>query len=398
MPVPCGLFVAFLLGSSFGGATSTFVEVDQHLDAGDAVSLLQIHAQRRTQTGTHHKQRLPKEVELTSSRELPWKVQVTGRYKFGEDGSSISFDQDGVKFSARFSGVETLSVAMSAGCDESCARVGFVAWCDGELVAEPGLNAFTVDVSKRAIPVCSGLDPHTEHTVIILKNTATCCPVEFAGFGDAELLDPPPLPTRRIEYIGDSLTAGGFLMCNNESYALGFAEQSCEMLQADCHTTAQSGRGLTTGKDYGSRNIRDYWEDMLWTRGEKWDFSSWIPDAVVVNLGTNDEVGLSQVVADSYKASYLEWLTHVNEVYESKATFFLACGPMVLDYCPIVEEIIDEASRQGVRASFLNMTGEGLPLARQRNLHMCYKHPNPKGHEFMAKQVVEILREKLGWA
>lgn len=404
MAVSLHPFVALLWGCGFGRATVALLESDWPLEVDDAaVSLLQLHSERSSAAVPRQEQGQSPGVQPIASRRPPWNVQITGRYKLGDDSRAILFDEAGVKLSARFSGVETLSATMRMTCHQPCAQPGFVVWCDGELTAGPGVNAFRLGGkdarSERVIPVCSGLDPQAEHTVLVLKNSGTCCPVEFKGFGEAALLDPPLPPSRRVEYIGDSVTNGAFAMCDEDSYALGFAERSCEMLGADCHATSLTGIGLNRNVDINRRLFKDLWEDTLWSDADagRWDFGSWIPDAVVVNLGTIDNVGDSQENADAYKVAYLAWLARANEVYKSKPTFFLACGPMKADYCAIVEEVIDEASRQGVKASFIDMMGTELPHSRQHDLHTCLLHPNVDGHAFLAEQVAKAVRSELGW-
>jgi GNAT superfamily N-acetyltransferase len=64
----------------------------------------------------------------------------------------------------------------------------------------------------------SGL-PNAEHTITLVKRTeASIGYSKFLGFEfDGEILPPPEKPARRIEFIGDSITAGAGIEADNNS-------------------------------------------------------------------------------------------------------------------------------------------------------------------------------------
>ncbi|CUI15142.1 Hypothetical protein, putative, partial [Bodo saltans] len=115
---------------------------------------------------------------------------------------------------------------------------------------------------------------------------------------------------RRIEFIGDSITAGYCNTCNPfpnisnpntynvEDFSYCWARLTCGLLNADCHTEAWSGRGVIRNCDASApiwmptivrRTIGSLSEfDNIWGVSNLWNFSSFIPDALVINLGTND--------------------------------------------------------------------------------------------------------------
>merc|ERR1712000_585028 len=84
----------------------------------------------------------------------------------------------------------------------------------------------------------------------------------FSGFsldmGDAL---PPitPIPNLRLEFLGDSITAGYCNLCptvpswptgaNQESFLAAWPSLVCEELNADCHTAAWSGFGMVRNID-----------------------------------------------------------------------------------------------------------------------------------------------------
>ena len=68
------------------------------------------------------------------------------------------------------------------------------------------------------------------------------------------VMAPPALPTRKIEFLGDSITAGYCNQCEDtsgkqagghgEAYGRSWDYQICETLDAQCHTAAWSGLGM----------------------------------------------------------------------------------------------------------------------------------------------------------
>ena len=113
----------------------------------------------------------------------------------------------------------------------------------------------------------------------------------------------------KFEFIGDSITSGegsdgaredtewlAMYMSSSRTYE-NFIER---MMDADCRAISQGGWGVYTGWDNNrSHNIpRVYSKVCGLACGEKneklgasgeYDFSSWKPDAIIINLGTNDE-------------------------------------------------------------------------------------------------------------
>lgn len=119
---------------------------------------------------------------------------------------------------------------------------------------------------------------------------------------------PLPAPAYRLEFVGDSLTSGeGLFGARQEaefssawfSAALGFPQRTADLLRAECRVVSQSGWGLRSDWCNDPRHALPGWYDRVCgpAGGQacaalgsqaRWDFSLWQPDAVIVNLGTND--------------------------------------------------------------------------------------------------------------
>ncbi|MBT2286931.1 GDSL family lipase [Paenibacillus polymyxa] len=112
----------------------------------------------------------------------------------------------------------------------------------------------------------------------------------------------------KIEFIGDSITSGeGAIGAKAEedwvpmwfSAIHNYTFMTAEALNAEYRVISQSGWGVLTSWDNNPNgNIPDYYEQVcglltgkrnkVLGAGDQHDFSSWQPDVVVVNLGSND--------------------------------------------------------------------------------------------------------------
>jgi hypothetical protein len=119
------------------------------------------------------------------------------------------------------------------------------------------------------------------------------------------LFPPPELPSRKIEFVGDSFTAAEgneakdtvmpweakFPVTDIDS---GFAVMVARNFNAQYHITARSGIGVVC--DWQGKfdvSMPHYFDRTLMESSEpKWDFRQWVPDLVVVCLGLNDHSGL----------------------------------------------------------------------------------------------------------
>ncbi|MGB4657624.1 MAG: GDSL-type esterase/lipase family protein, partial [Mobilitalea sp.] len=124
---------------------------------------------------------------------------------------------------------------------------------------------------------------------------------------DGEFLPVKEKPYK-IEFIGDSITSGeGTVGAKSEedwvpmwfSAINNYTAMTANILEAEYRVVSESGWGVLTSWDNNPHyNIPDYYEKVcgLLTGNknkelgafEDNDFSSWQPDVVVVNLGTND--------------------------------------------------------------------------------------------------------------
>jgi lysophospholipase L1-like esterase len=225
-----------------------------------------------------------------------------------------------------------------------------------------------------------------EHAILLVKRTESFeGVVRFGGFRVANggALVPTPFPfTRRIEMIGDSITCGyGDLGASkdcrysaetsNENVAWGAL--AARQLGAMHTAIAYSGRAVFKNRDGG----HDDKMDAVWLRtlpdepSAVWDFARYVPDLVVINLGTNDfahgDPGAGFVPA------YTALVQGVRRMYAA-TRIVCAVGPMLEP--PLHDVLVGHVQRAIAATHDPRVTFLELPPADRRTELGCDYHPN----------------------
>jgi lysophospholipase L1-like esterase len=241
-----------------------------------------------------------------------------------------------------------------------------------------------------------------------LPNYLTFSGIEAAG--GAAALPQPPLPARRLEFLGDSITAGfcntdcvwgDRLADNKEAFGASWDAQLGALLDAQIHTAAWSGLGMVHNCCGGNTTMPSIFGRTLATvnTDRTWDWARWIPDALVVNLGTND--GAAASTDPAFVAAYTELVLQAREHYGPQLHVFLACGPMSNIYCEPVQQVLATVKAEGVLAHFLDHRGlisrcDGSDYCTLDWSHCC-GHPDVPVDTAMAAAAAPILERALGW-
>ena len=295
---------------------------------------------------------------------------------------SIAFDMPGCEIRLRLelgapATVSVLLAQRNAGAPQNA----FIVWIDGERKGpEYGVTAgasFTTASALDESVYAYRLDTEAlqvgVHDLRIFKNTEpnwngqASGPnyVTFSGFLVKPTEEGPAavtrtgaaLPTRKIEFLGDSITAGYCNECQApsagdnynsaiddfaESFGSSWPNQICESFGAQCHTAAWSGRGLIQNCcGFVGHLMPDVFGRTLGSDDStQWDWSTWAPDVLIVNLGTNDG---GAAVTPEYEAAYtqlvLDAFTHYGPglqvlLVSSRAAPLLRCCRSILPTNP----------------------------------------------------------------
>lgn len=171
-----------------------------------------------------------------------------------------------------------------------------------------------------------------------------------------------------------------------------------------------------------TRTLASVIDDADSSSDNAWRFDSWVPDALIINLGTND-VSSGSYNESSFAAAYVALCLNVSAHYATAAggagvTLFLACGPMSDAYCGGVKLALAQittlkatavaAATAAAALDGLTTTRTVQPLPRaayfldQTNLAGvslgCCGHPSVADDKTMAASSGAFIFDAMGWA
>lgn len=224
----------------------------------------------------------------------------------------------------------------------------------------------------------------------------------FEIFGpDAALQPAPKRPDLKIEFIGNSITCGYgteadsgqvHFSYDNENHTLSYAALTARALDADYNVVAKSGIGMY--RSYGGpregtpgNRIPDLYDRTLFYSPEpQWDHSSFEPDIITINLGTND-TSLELFEPELFEGMYSEFLDRLRQLHPS-AKIVVLNGPMLNGkWLETITTSLNRVAegREGVyRFDFSPCTGE---LGYGADFH-----PSRRRAEVMADELTAYLK------
>ena len=354
-------------------------------------------------------------------------LQLDGRFKRDATSGVASFDAPGFKITFKVSGTLNVDINLSAGGVDK----PHIFWVyindilvEGKVIDTSSLACCN---TMQTFNVVGGLDATKTHEITLLKVTEsdynngnpTVNYLNFHGFeldaGSVEKLPSLP-PHRKIEFIGDSITCGYCNQCPSdnkaiysvESFALSWPTLTARALNASIHTSAWSGLGMVRNYGDGSTFMPEIYQRTLMTvPSSDWSFETtdWVPDAVVINLGSNDNLNPTTPTdaERSYEVTYVNLVKNISTWYSrdyrtkspSKKTpaFFLACGPLTSSYCPYVFNVIETLSKvmPAISVTFLDQRDA------MKNTALCCGHPSAAGDMVLADVTIAGLSSVLNW-
>lgn len=237
---------------------------------------------------------------------------------------------------------------------------------------------------------------------------------------------PLPEPACRLEFIGDSLTSGEGLAGAREEVdwapalfrpSRGWPRLTADLAGGEFRLVSQSGWGIRSGWDNDPRHaLPDWYEpvcatageaDLALGAGEPNDFAAWRPDAVFINLGSNDfnAMGISAWHGPDGTRFKQEDTPACRRLIEAAALAFLhklrrlnPGAKLVWAYGMAGDALRPQL--EGAVERFREETGDReayylpLPAAAEAELG-SRRHPGPACHEAAARAAAALLKEIL---
>jgi hypothetical protein len=216
---------------------------------------------------------------------------------------------------------------------------------------------------------------------------------KFVSQTPADLL-PQVIPGRRLEVIGDSFAvAYGIDGCGDRTNGDEDANKSwawdlARTVKADVDIIAQSGIGMAFSLDGSTTfTIPAVYTNALGTQNQtKWDTSKYIPDAILIDVGENDQNSKSNGTpvynATTYKQKYSDFLTTLRGYYPNAFIYCGSHGDLTTDIQAMVTAKADP------KIKFIKFDGTRTA---------CDFHPDVAGHAAYAATAAAALKADLGW-
>lgn len=319
-------------------------------------------------------------------------IRYTGRfsedYQFGWTGSQIELDFEGTAID----GVFALTEGPSAGLT---------------VIVDGTPHFLKIIPEETSYVLAKGLSPDEHHHIAIFKrNEGGLGTVQFKNFHlseGAKVFKPAELE-RKIMVIGDSITCGygseaatneeGNTVENENGY-MSYAAIAARSLNADIMMVCWSGRGII--RNYGAEGDKLEKMPELFNRTlptqktPEWDHSRFVPDVVVINLGTNDMNTTGDkppLDKEAYMSAYKTFLARL-KVFAPNAKFILSIGPMTFEP---VSEWLPELATEDSTISVL--TYEGFSGPEDIGGHW---HPTVLKHTKMTTELAAEIQKTTGW-
>ena len=314
-------------------------------------------------------------------------------------GCEFTFTGTSVKFNLKGDN------AAKANNEDNAAR--YAIYVDGERTQDLMLDEYNKTVTA--------FESNTEKTAVIslvkLSETANSTlaikSIEVEG-----TVAPTALKDLYIEFVGDSITCGYGVDDENRNHHFSTSTEDCtkayayktaQKLDADYSLVAISGYGIISGytgnpdKKSANQLMPKYYNDIGYSyarsvSGIKWDFKRQ-PDAVVINLGTNDEsyCKTNKDKQAEFTAEYVNFLKQIREK-NPDAQILCVLGVMGDGLYKCVEEAVATYSAE---TGDTKVSAMRLKNQDQADGIAADWHPTEKTHEKTADAVAEKLREIL---
>ncbi|KAM9981140.1 hypothetical protein ACTFIY_003451 [Dictyostelium cf. discoideum] len=280
-------------------------------------------------------------------------------------------------------------------------------------------NVFNITLSapqQQTITIANNLNSNDIYQIKISKRTeAEFGQVNFYGFQiddnndeNFKLFTYKPLTNRKFEFIGDSIATGygdmGKAPCafteSTENVDVSFVSDITNQLLGEMSVIAWEGKGVV--KNYGSptpiSNPNDPTLPYLYPyilplsdNSSFWNASQFIPDVLVINLGSNDYTDLPYPPNDYFQFKFIEFVKSIIINYNNQIPkIFFICGVMVNEHpcCTITEAV----------SNVFNATYIDMPnIQNSSDDFGCYGHPTIIAHAHMASIAIPIIKQVMNW-
>ncbi|MBQ5318443.1 MAG: GDSL family lipase [Oscillospiraceae bacterium] len=227
------------------------------------------------------------------------------------------------------------------------------------------------------------------------------------------VISPTTPSSRRMEFIGDSITCGFGIegKCAEENFRtatenpyINYASKTARSFGAEYNLISWSGIGVYSSSTH-TDEINDSWlMPMLYDYTDisiegnigienhiEWDFGRFSADVVVINLGTNDNFYTKEIPerVDGFKSAYEKFVRNVRKKNPT-AHIICALGMMGAELYPAIEETVRKIDDDKIYALKFDVQLDEDGIGSE-------KHPNYVTHNKAALRLSKKISEITSW-
>lgn len=224
-------------------------------------------------------------------------------------------------------------------------------------------------------------------------------------------ISPTPAKDLKIEFIGDSITCGygvddedrdHHFSTKTEDATKTYAYKTAAALDADYSFVSYSGHGIVSGYSSNGEKVAEQivppvYEQFAKTYGSSaglfdettpWDFSAFVPDYIVINLGTND---ISYVTDKERREEFISgYADFIKQVRNCNPDSHIVCalGTMGASLNSSVKKAVERYTEE---SGDTNVTYLAFAQQSDKDGLAADWHPTEKTHEKAAERLVEHI-------
>lgn len=346
-------------------------------------------------------------------------VKLIGRSMVFDDMLFLSLSGSGIEFEYTGKGFDLTLVGGSASevldNESNYARIA---------IYQNDKRIIDTQLSAKETTLRLG-ESETSKTSVFRVIKLSECAMSLAGIqpfliGEDEKVTPTPAKRHKLEFIGDSITCGYGVddedplhpfKTATEDVTRAYAYKTAAGLAADYSMFSISGYGIISGYTgdpsvkMENQRIPDYYEYMGFSYDKMdslpapselaWNFENYVPDAIVINLGTNDDSYCQddETRQQEYADSYVKFLKVVRK-HNPNAFLFCVLGLMGDRLYPWVCKIAETYKEQ---TGDDRITTVHLPEQDASIGYVSDYHPLESAHEKAAKVLIPAIKEVMNW-